>query len=349
MDGRLDLLGTPRAELAGWLDGLGVGAVHAPRVFGGVHRRGLPLAGIDGLGRHAARIEAASWLAAAVTVDVRRSDDGTEKLGLQLHDGALVEAVLVPMREDRTTLCISTQVGCAMACAFCATGTLGLARHMTAGEIVAQVHAAKVHARSVGRTITRLVFMGMGEPLHNHVATEAALRVLLDGHGLGFGSKQITVSTVGLPDRMRQLAVAFEGRIQLALSLHAGTDTTRQRIIPAARKAPLATLREVIHSWPLPGSRAIMIEYVVLPGVNDGPADLDGVAWFMDGVRGVVNLIPFNPFPQAPFRSPEDHEVLAVYQGLKDRGVLATVRWPRGRGAFGACGQLALMGAPEAT
>lgn len=343
MDAALDLLGTPRPALAGWLDQLGVGAVHAPRVFGGVHRRRLPLGGIEGLGRHAARIEQASWTAEARVVDSRRSEDGTEKLGLRLRDGALVEAVLVPMIKGRTTLCVSTQVGCAMACSFCATGTLGLSRHMAAGEIVAQVHAARAWASEAGRTITRLVFMGMGEPLHNHAGTEAALQVLLDGHGAGFGSKQITVSTVGLPDRMRRLAEVFEGRIQLALSLHAGTDATRQRIIPAARKAPLAELREVIHAWPLPGSRAIMIEYVLLPGVNDGPDELDGVAWFMQGVRGVVNLIPFNPFPQAPFRPPEDHEVMAAYEGLKQRGVLTTVRWPRGRGAHGACGQLALL------
>ncbi|HMV66696.1 MAG TPA: 23S rRNA (adenine(2503)-C(2))-methyltransferase RlmN, partial [Myxococcota bacterium] len=264
-----------------------------------------------------------------------------EKLVLALRDGARVESVLVPMPGGRTTLCVSTQVGCAMGCAFCATGTLGLGRHMAAGEIVAQVHAARA---SVGRPISRLVFMGMGEPLHNCAATEAAVRVLLDDHGLCFGSKQITVSTVGLPDRMRQLAAAFGGRIQLALSLHAGTDAVRQQIVPMARKAPLSELRDVIRAWPLPGSRAIMVEYVVLPGVNDGPGELDGVAWFMEGVRGVVNLIPYNPFPGGAFRSPEDDEVRAAFTGLRERGVLATIRWPRGRGAFGACGQLAGLG-----
>jgi 23S rRNA (adenine2503-C2)-methyltransferase len=337
----VDLLGLPYPQLATHLDAIGVGERHAGRVFKGLHRDLVALDAIEGLGRHAAVIGESGAVAAA---EIERSvvDEQTEKLVLRLADGARIEAVLVPMPQDRVTLCVSTQVGCAMACAFCATGTLGLTRSLTAGEIVAQVHAARAWAKRQGRRIHRLVFMGMGEPLHAWPSTQRALEILIDPRGPCFGAENITVSTVGLPDRMRDFAAAFGGRVQLALSLHAGTDATRARIIPTARRAPIASLRALLQSWPLPGKRALMVEYVVLPGVNDSEEEIAGVAAFMEGLRGVVNLIPFNPFPGSAFRSPEPDEVMAVQRRLRAAGVMATVRWPRGRRAAGACGQLAL-------
>jgi 23S rRNA (adenine2503-C2)-methyltransferase len=340
-----DLLGLPFPALADHLDAIGVGRVHAARVFGGLHRRDLPLAGIPDLGRHAARIDAASTVATAHVTETVRSEDGTERLVLTLHDGARIESVLVPMGRGRTTLCVSTQVGCAMACAFCATGTLGLTRHLAAGEIVAQIHAARRHGRSDGRRVERLVFMGMGEPLHNDLAVHDAVRVLTDPHGPGLGAASIVVSTVGLVGKLRAFSQAFGGRVGLALSLHAGTDATRRALLPVARSTSLAELKQALRDHPLPGGRWMMLEVVVLPGVNDGEADLDGLAAFADGLRAVVNLIPFNPFPGAPFRSPTTEEVRAMEAALKARGVLTTVRWPRGRAADGACGQLALRGA----
>lgn len=340
-----DLLALPRPALADLLDELGIGAHHAGRVFRGVHLHRRALDQIADLGRHAGTLAAATTRTEAVVEAVHDTPDGTRKLVVRFGDGSRVESVLVPMRDDRYSLCVSSQVGCAMACAFCATGTLGLTRSLTAGEIVAQVHAARALVEGGPRRLSRLVFMGMGEPLHAYDSVRDALRILLDDHGVNFGAKHITVSTVGLVRRIGDLARDTGGRIQLAISLHAGTDATRVRIVPTARRTPLTELREAVHAWPLPGSRAVMVEVVVLPGVNDGAADLDGIAWFMDGLRGVVNLIPFNPFPGAPFASPTDQQVLAMQAGLDRRGVHTRVRWPRGRGVSGACGQLMLADA----
>lgn len=339
-----DLLGLPFPALAAHLDALGVGARHTGRVFRGMHHFRLPLDQIENLGRHAPVIAAGSWRAEGRVEQAVPAPDGTVRLVIGLHDGARVESVIIPMREDRATLCISTQVGCAMACAFCATGTLGLTRHLRAGEIVAQVHAAQAYLEGGPRRLRNLVLMGMGEPLHNYEAVLDALRVLLCDHGASFRNKHITVSTVGLVPKIHQLAEDLGGRVQLALSLHAGTDAVRQRIIPTARKYPLAQLREALLAHPLPGSRALMLEYVVLPGVNDTVEELDGVGAFAEGLRAIVNLIPFNPFPGAPFESPTHEQVLAVHRGLRARGVAASIRWPRGREASGACGQLMLTG-----
>ena len=271
-----------------------------------------------------------------------------------MKDGAQVEAVLLPMRKERYTLCVSTQVGCGMACAFCATGTMGLKRTLSAGEVVAQVYKAHEYVRAKStensaesRSLTHLVFMGMGEPLHYYERTRDALNVLLGQHGLCFSARQVTVSTVGLVPAMRRFSHDFEGRVQLALSLHAGTDQTRQKIMPVAKRWPLADLKQALLDHPLPGRRVLMLEYVVLPGVNDTAEELDGVAEFHRGLRALVNLIPFNPFKNSPFRSPTETEVLAVDQALKARGVPSSIRVTRGRERAGACGQLAIAGFSE--
>ncbi len=341
----LDLLGTPFPALARRLDALGIGAKHASRVFRGIHRDRVPLDAIADLGRHA------HTLAPHVHVDPVRvasrhpASDGSTRLVFGLADGKQVEGVLLPNKDHaRATLCVSSQVGCAMACTFCATGTLGLSRHLTAGEIVGQVHAARGELSGTGRRLSRLVFMGMGEPLHAYESVRDALKVLLDTHGEPLGARNVTVSTVGLIRRLGQLGEDFSGRLQLALSLHAGTDATRQRIVPTARTTSLSDLREALKAMPRAGQRPVMLEYVLLPGVNDGEAEWDGVAAFTADLPAVVNLIPFNPFPQAPFRSPTDGEIERAWRALRARGVRNSVRWPRGRAAQAACGQLMLEG-----
>ena len=339
-----DLLGLPYDELAALLDRIGVGAKHAARVFRGLHRDLLPLDAIPFLGRHAAVIAAHTHAAVAAVEAAHDSPDGTRRLVITLEGASkvTVEAVLIPMRADRLTLCLSTQAGCAMGCTFCATGTLGLRRSLTAGEVVAQVHAARRLVAAESRSLRNLVYMGMGEPLHAYATTAASLRVLLDDHGVNFSARHVTVSTVGIPPKITAFADDFRGRVQLALSLHAGTDATRQAIIPAAARWDLASLRQACLDYPLPGRRALMLEYAVLPGVNDTDAELEAVAVWQQGIRAVLNLIPFNPFPGAPFRSPTEAEVISVFERLQALGVPATIRWPRGRGASGACGQLAL-------
>ena len=360
-DERVDLFSLTRDQLAARLDEWGVGARHANRVFRHLHALQIPLHEIPSLGRHAHTIAARSYTPSVTLKTSTRAEDGTIKLLFALGDGGLIESVLLPMRRERYTLCVSTQVGCAMACSFCATGTLGLKRSLTAGEIVGQVHEARRFVEGLKaapeelmsaaeadenseRELSHLVFMGMGEPLHTYERTRDALRVLIDPHGRPFSTRKVTVSTVGLVPNMRRFSEDFAGRIQLALSLHAGTDATRERIIPTARKWRLAELRQALLDHPLPGNRALMIEYVVLPGVNDSEEELDGVAAFHQGLRALVNLIPFNPFPNAPYRSPTAEEVSRVERGLKARGIPCSVRVTRGQERAGACGQLAIAG-----
>ena len=345
-----DLLGTPFQHLCQLLDDWGVGRVQAKRIFRGLHVHRLPLHQIPSLGRHATTVASHTRIATAEIIEVVSAQDGTKKILLQLSDGARVEAVLLPMRRERFTLCVSTQVGCAMGCSFCATGTMGLTRPLSAGEIVAQVYRAQEYVNAqvaIGhseRTLSHLVFMGMGEPLHYYDQTRDALRVLLDQHGICLAARHVTVSTVGLVHAMRRFSSDFGGRVQLALSLHAGTDETRRQIIPAARKWSLSELKKTLIDHPLPGSRVLMLEYVILPGVNDTPAELDGVAEFSRGLRALVNLIPFNPFKGSDLRSPTRSEIDHVEVELKRRGVPCSVRVTRGQERAGACGQLAMQG-----
>lgn len=338
----VDVLGLPHVAMGDWLDAIGVGRTHAGRVLRGLHRLG-DLAAVRNLGRHADTVRERGWFASAEIIERHPAPGGVTRVVFRLHDGHRVEGVLLPnpRRPDRVTLCLSSQVGCAMACRFCATGTLKLTRHLRAGEIVAQVHAVRAELGE-GATLSHLVFMGMGEPLHNYPALRDALQVLFDPHGQPFDRRKVTVSTVGLPDRLAQLAEDFGGKLQIALSLHAGTDATRRTILPMAKRVSMAELHAVAAAWEALDGGFTMVEYVVLPGVNDTDAELDALAAWMEGLRGVVNLIPFNPFPTAPFRSPTDAEVERVRDALRDRGVTVTVRWPRGREASGACGQLML-------
>jgi 23S rRNA (adenine2503-C2)-methyltransferase len=341
----LDLAGLDTPRLAQHLADRGLGAHHAGRVVAGLHRHGRSVAQIPDVDRATREALCAdSWVPPVNVVGRHPSPDGSERVVFELHDGARVEGVLLPSHYgDRATLCLSSQVGCAMACRFCATGTLGLSRNLLAGEIVGQVTRARELLSSQGRRLTHLVFMGMGEPLHNAEAVTHALDVLFDPHGLPFARRHVTVSTVGLLRPLAQLGERFGGKLQLAVSLHAGTDATRRRLLPVAKAVSLAQLKEALLAHPFPGNQKLMLEYVVLPGVNDGDDELDGLQRFTEGLPAVVNLIPFNPFAGAIYRSPTDTELRSMWEKLKARGVMNTVRWPRGRQAQGACGQLMLQ------
>lgn len=228
-----------------------------------------------------------------------------------------------------------------MGCGFCATATMGLVRGLTPGEIVAQVRAAK--ERLGPRKLDNIVFMGMGEPLHHYDATTTAIRILTDHRGLMQAQRSISVSTVGLVPRIRRLAEDFDGRVQLAVSLNAGTDATRARLMPQAARWSLAQLKAALLDYPLPGSsRHLLLEYVLLAGVNDTADELAGVLDFCAGLRCVVNLIPWNPVVGADFRTPEPQSVDNAFRTLANAGVMATVRRPRGRDVGAACGQLVL-------
>ncbi|MGH7267703.1 MAG: 23S rRNA (adenine(2503)-C(2))-methyltransferase RlmN, partial [Candidatus Rokuibacteriota bacterium] len=288
-----------------------------------------------------ARLAAETAIRPPVVAEAVVSADGSRKLGLRLEDGRTVHAVLMP-DEGRLTLCVSTQVGCGFACAFCYTGTMGLLRNLTAGEIVGQIFAARATLAPKER-ITHIVFMGMGEPLANYAATVKALRILIAPDGFGFSPRRITVSTVGLVQGIERLARDGLG-VNLAISLHATTDEVRGRLMPVNQGWGLDALLAACRRFPLPVRRRITFEYVLLDGVNDTLDDARRLARLLGGLRAKVNLIPFNGWDGSGFRRPPEGRIAAFQRALLDAGVTATVRWSKGEDVGAACGQLRTPG-----
>lgn len=265
------------------------------------------------------------------------SRDGTVKFLFGLADGKSVESVLIP-EKNRLTLCISTQVGCAYGCAFCATGLLGFKRNLTCGEIVEQVLEAN-RALADERRITNVVLMGMGEPLANYAQTLRALEIMIDAAwGLEISPRKITVSSVGLVPQIRQLME--ETNVTLAISLHAATTELRGRLMPVNRKYPLEQLIDCCRHLPLPRRKRITFEYVLLGGVNDSTADALALCRLLRGVPSKVNVIPFNPHPGSEFHRPSDDAVKQFQQVLFEHKIQVNVRRPRGDDIAAACGQL---------
>jgi 23S rRNA (adenine2503-C2)-methyltransferase len=268
---------------------------------------------------------------------ISRSADGTAKHLWRLEDGELIESVLIPST-DRLTLCISSQAGCAMACAFCATGWAGYRRQLSAGEIVAQFRGARAWARENGYgEITNLVFMGMGEPLVNPKAVFASLAILNRGYGMG--ARRITVSTVGIVPGIRELARMPE-QYKLALSLHAPNHELRGEIIPVEKKYPLAELLDALREFDRAGGKRITFEYVMIDGVNDSFAVADELAELVREFNAFVNLIPFNPIPDSDWTPTPPERLRAFQKRLEKRGIPVHVRSPRGQDIGAACGQL---------
>ena len=312
-----------------------------------------------------------AWLAARtdlalpVIVERRPAADGATKLALALGDGRRVEAVHMPRRAAggsaaggtdgprarsdadrggarRVTFCVSSQVGCALGCTFCATGAMGLTRNLTAGEIVGQVLALM---RDLGPRLGDrlfLVFMGMGEPLHNLDHVHRAIRVLCHPAGAGLSPRRITVSTAGLVSGIERLA-RLEPRPQLAVSINASTDAARSATMPVNRAWNLARLRQALDAWELKPNERFVFEYVLLAGVNDEPADADRLAAWLGDLRHRhnLNLIPMNEHGRAPFHEPSEARLQAFAARLRAHGCFISVRRSRGRDAHGACGQLA--------
>jgi 23S rRNA (adenine2503-C2)-methyltransferase len=268
---------------------------------------------------------------------VSRSRDGTRKVLFRLEDGVAIESVLIP-EPPRLTLCISSQAGCAMGCVFCATARMGLVRNLAAHEIVAQVMAAE-RLLGPGEALTNVVLMGMGEPLHNYDNLLSALEILSAPWGLAISARKITVSTVGLLPQMERLV--RETNVNLAVSLSASTEEQRSGLMPVNRKYSLARLLDLCRSLPIAHRRRITFEYVLLAGVNDSLADAARLVKLLHGIRAKVNLIPFNPFPEAAVGRSDDASVEAFRRRLLSAGLLATVRRSRGQDIDAACGQLA--------
>jgi len=273
----------------------------------------------------------------ATGCSVFRSIDDTRKLVLTLSDGLTVETVLIP-DENRLTLCVSTQVGCTLDCGFCLTGTMGLKRNLKPHEIMEQVLTAQDRLDPNER-ITNLVFMGMGEPLANMEALSEAIRRLTNKRwGLGWSPRRITVSTAGLAARLKDIAPLG---VNLAISLNATTDDQRASLMPAINGiASLRTLLAACRRYPLPPTRRLTFEYVLLAGVNDHADDARRLIKLVRGIACKINLIPFNEFPGNPFRRPSEGDISAFQTIVRQAGLDVFVRKSRGRDVLGACGQL---------
>jgi 23S rRNA (adenine2503-C2)-methyltransferase len=244
----------------------------------------------------------------------------------------------------RVTQCVSSQVGCAMGCVFCASGVAGLKRHLGADEIVAQVVVGRSHL-DPDETLTNVVFMGMGEPLHNYEATARALQLLTHPGGMGLSARRITVSTSGLVPEIARLGGDFRGTVGLAVSLHAADDETRSRLMPINKKYPLAQLMNALRAYPLPRRRRITIEYTLVEGKNDGAANAKKLVRLLRGIPVKVNLIPMNPIGASSLGPPDLKNVLAFQRVLCDEGYSCFIRKRRGDDVSAACGQLAILGA----
>ncbi len=272
------------------------------------------------------------------------SSDGTRKWLLEFSDGQKAETVFIP-EEDRGTLCVSSQVGCTLTCRFCHTGTQRLVRNLTAGEIVGQVMIARdalgewPTPTDEARSLTNIVLMGMGEPLYNFEDVAKAMHVVMAGDGLALGKRRITLSTSGIvPDIKR---CGEELRVNLAISLHAADDETRNSIMPINKKYPLKDLMEACRTYPgVSNARRITFEYVMLKGINDSEDDAKALVKLVKKVPCKFNLIPFNPWPGAPYECSDMKTIETFQQILADAGLTCPIRTPRGRDILAACGQL---------
>ena len=264
---------------------------------------------------------------------VETSQDGTRKYLFRLDDGESVEAVKIPMDEDRATLCISTQVGCAMGCQFCMTGTFGLARNLRPEEIVNQVCAALQDG-----PIGNIVLMGMGEPLHNLDNVVKALQIFYLDDGLGYGTRRITLSTCGLVPEIKELSQRI--KVHLAISLNATTDEVRIQLMPINQRYPLSELMAACRDYALVTKQRVTFEYILIAGVNDTLADAKRLVKLLHGVRSKVNLIAYNEHAAAEFKAPTAESIKTFQSYLLQRDIVATLRASKGQDISAACGQL---------
>ena len=293
-----------------------------------------------------ARLKDLAYITAPSIIREHKSADGTRKWLFDVGNGNAVEAVFIP-EDDRGTLCISTQAGCAMGCLFCSTGKQGFNRNLTTGEIVGQLWTAERELRREAgitdpndRVISNVVLMGMGEPLQNLDNVIPALRIFLDDNGYGLSRRRVTVSTSGLVRQMDKLGEAVP--VALAVSLHAPDDALRDKLMPVNKKHPLEELLAACRRYLKVAPRDfITFEYLLLGGINDAPEQARALVKLVKTVPCKFNLIPFNPFPDSDLKQPEREKVLAFAKILNDAGIVTTVRKTRGDDIAAACGQLA--------
>lgn len=331
---KIDIKNFNLRELEGFLAGKGKERFRATQIFKWIYQRGAQtFAEMTNLSKGLrAELEETALIGSMTPTVVEEGEDGTRKYLFTLDDGEAVESVLIP-DEGRNTLCVSSQVGCAMGCAFCLTGTFRMKRNLTTAEIVNQVCAVNRDAQ-----VRNIVFMGMGEPLQNLDNLVRAIEIMLDGNGLQLSNRRITVSTCGLVPQMAELGRRVT--VNLAVSLNATTDELRDRLMPINRKYPLRELLQACRAFPLPSRRKITIEYVLIGGVNDSLEDAKRLLRLTSDIPNKMNLIPFNEHEGCSFRAPTRAAVDAFHKYLIDRQVTVITRDSRGGDISAACGQL---------
>jgi 23S rRNA (adenine2503-C2)-methyltransferase len=341
-----NLVGLGRAQLVAELAAFGAEPFRARQLWHWIYHRGATdFAAMTSLSKTFREELAARYALGRPAVSrALTSIDGTRKWLLRFADGQEVETVFIP-EEDRGTLCISSQVGCTLSCTFCHTGTQRLVRNLTAAEIVAQIMTARDDlgewppAAQPDRQVTNIVLMGMGEPLFNYDSVAEALKIVMDPEGLAISRRKITLSTAGVVPAIRRCGA--EIGVNLAVSLHAVRDDIRDRLVPLNRKYPIAELLDACRSYPgASNARRITFEYVMLKGVNDSPAEARELVRLLAGIPAKVNLIPFNPWPGAPYECSSEAAIAAFSDIVFAAGYSAPVRTPRGRDILAACGQL---------
>jgi 23S rRNA (adenine2503-C2)-methyltransferase len=342
---RRNLVGLGRESLAAEMAEFGAEPFRARQLWHWIYNRGATDFGVmTSLSKpFRERLSARYELSRPAVSRSLVSTDGTRKWLLRFPDGEEVETVHIP-EEDRGTLCVSSQVGCTLTCSFCHTGTQRLVRNLTAEEIVAQVMIARDvlgewPSPQDDRQVTNIVLMGMGEPLYNYDNVATALKIVMDPEGLSISRRKITLSTSGVVPMIHRCGV--ELAVNLAVSLHAVHDNIRDRLVPLNRKYPIAELLEACRTYPgSSNARRITFEYAMLKGVNDSPSDARALVRLLAGIPAKVNLIPFNPWPGAPYECSSDAAIKAFSDIVFAAGYSAPVRTPRGRDILAACGQL---------
>jgi 23S rRNA (adenine2503-C2)-methyltransferase len=348
-DGRRDLVGLTREELAAEMVAIGEKPFRARQLWHWIYHQGVTdFAAMPTIAKPLqARLAERFVVGRPEVTQVQTSQDGTRKWLLQGRDGQQVETVYIPsVEEDRGAVCISTQVGCTLSCTFCHTGTQKLVRNLGPAEIVGQFLAARDSygewpspKDGTPRLLSNIVVMGMGEPLYNYENTARALRILMDGEGVGLSRRRITLSTSGVVPMMDRCGA--ELNVNLAVSLHAVTDELRNQIVPLNRKYPIAELLAACHRYPgASNARRITFEYVMLRDVNDSEAEARELVRLLRGLPAKVNLIPFNPWPGSPYRTSTPDAVRAFAAIVEAAGYSSPIRRPRGRDILAACGQL---------
>lgn len=345
-DGRLSVLGLDKSDLTAIAEDMGQPAYRGSQIFQWIYNRGArSFDDMTDLSK-AFRGQLADKyvLDRPTTAQEQVSNDGTRKWLHAFADGQKAETVFIP-EEDRGTLCVSSQVGCTLTCRFCHTGTQRLVRNLTAGEIIGQVMAARdalgewPTPTDETRSLTNIVLMGMGEPLYNFDEVAKAMHIAMAGDGLALGKRKITLSTSGVVPAIKRCGE--ELRVNLAISLHAANDDTRDAIMPINKKYPLKDLMDACRTYPgVSNARRITFEYVMLKGINDSEQDARDLVKLVKDVPCKFNLIPFNPWPGTPYECSDDDTIERFQDILARAGLTCPIRTPRGRDILAACGQL---------